>query len=46
MYLWASALAIGSAVAVFVNVRTGLVVAVGISALAVVDTRKPRRATA
>lgn len=46
MYLWASALAIGSAVAVFVNVRTGLVVAVGISALAVVATRKPRRATA
>ena len=45
MYLWASALAIGSAVSVFVNVRVGLVVALMIAGVAVLATRRPRKAS-
>ncbi len=44
MYLWASALAIGSAVAVFVSVPAGVATALGISVLAVIATRRPRKA--
>ena len=35
MYLWAAALAVGSTVAVFVNTRVGLIVALTIGAAAV-----------
>jgi hypothetical protein len=40
MYLWAAALAIGSILVVFVDTRTGVVVALGIAALAALATRK------
>jgi UDP-GlcNAc:undecaprenyl-phosphate GlcNAc-1-phosphate transferase len=43
MYLWAAALAIGSTVAVFVNTRVGLIVALSIGAAAVLFTRRPRK---
>jgi len=43
MYLWAAALAIGSTVAVFVNTRVGLIVALIIGAAAVLLTRRPRK---
>jgi len=43
MYLWAAALAIGSTVAVFVNTRIGLIVALTIGAAAVLFTRRPRK---
>jgi len=43
MYLWASALAIGSAVSVFVSLPAGIGVALVIATLAVLATRRPRR---
>jgi UDP-GlcNAc:undecaprenyl-phosphate GlcNAc-1-phosphate transferase len=45
MYLWASALAVGSAVSVFVNLPAGIAVTLAIAALAVLATRRPRKAS-
>lgn len=43
MYLWASALAVGSAVAARATVRTGLFTALVIAVVAVLATKRPRR---
>jgi UDP-GlcNAc:undecaprenyl-phosphate GlcNAc-1-phosphate transferase len=43
MYLWAGALAVGSTVSVFVNVRAGIVVTLLIAGLAVLATRRPHK---
>ncbi|HVQ89013.1 MAG TPA: MraY family glycosyltransferase, partial [Actinomycetes bacterium] len=43
MYLWAAALAIGSILVVFEGTKTGIIVALGIAALAALATRKPRK---
>jgi len=45
MYLWAAALAAGSAVSAFAGLKTGLIVGVAIALVAVVLTRNPRGAT-
>ncbi len=44
MYLWAAALAIGSILVVFIDTRTGVIVALGIAALAALATRKRHKA--
>ena len=46
MYLWATALAVGAAVSVFVSITAGIVAASVIAALAIVVTRRPRKAAA
>lgn len=43
LYLWASALAIGSTVSVFVSVPAGIVVTLVIAGLAVLATRRPHK---
>ncbi|MFZ0324393.1 MAG: MraY family glycosyltransferase, partial [Actinomycetes bacterium] len=44
MYLWAAALALGSAVAAFAGTSVGLIVGLGVALVAVVVTRNPRGA--
>ena len=43
MYMWAAALAVGSTVAVFVNTRVGLIVALAIGRRLCCFTRRPRK---
>jgi UDP-GlcNAc:undecaprenyl-phosphate GlcNAc-1-phosphate transferase len=45
MYLWATALALGSAVAAFAGMRVGLMVGLAVALVALVFTRNPRSAT-
>ena len=44
MYLWAAALAVGSAVSAFAGLQAGLIVGIVIALVAVVATRSPRAA--
>ena len=45
MYLWATALALGSAIAAFAGMRVGLMVGLAVALVALVFTRNPRSAT-
>ncbi|HEX5165562.1 MAG TPA: MraY family glycosyltransferase [Thermomicrobiales bacterium] len=44
MYVWAGALAVGTAIAAFQGVRIGLVIGIGLLLVAVILTRRPVRA--
>ena len=44
MYLWATALALGSAIAAFAGIRVGVMVGLAVAIVAVVVTRNPRGA--